>query len=95
MPDTAYFALNGPGWEKQHSDSDEGSDQRYPDEGYEGTTVHLLVGLKLNDTEGLWFDGLPVLAVQVVEDENSDTGFRLEHPRIDESYVARALWQRK
>ncbi len=95
VPDTAYFALNGPGWEKQHSDSDDGSDQRYPDEGYEGTTVHLLVGLKLNDTEGLWFDGLPVLAVQVAEDENSDTGFRLEHPRIDESHVTRALWQRK
>ena len=62
---------------------------------YEGTTVYLSVGLKLNGAEGLWFDGLPVLAVQVVEDENSDTGFRLEYPRIDESYVARALWQGK
>ncbi len=91
VPDTAYFALNGPGWEKQHSDSD----QMYPDEVYEGTTVYLSVGLKLNGAEGLWFDGLPVLAVQVVEDENSDTGFRLEYPRIDESYVARALWQGK
>ena len=91
VPDTAYFALNGPGWEKQHSDSD----QMYPDEVYEGTTVYLSVGLKLNGAEGLWFYGLPVLAVQVVEDENSDTGFRLEYPRIDESYVARALWQGK
>ncbi|MCI9396362.1 MAG: hypothetical protein HFI55_05535 [Lachnospiraceae bacterium] len=91
VPDTVGFALNGPGWEKQHSDSD----QMYPDEVYEGTTVYLSVGLKLNGAEGLWFDGLPVLAVQVVEDENSDTGFRLEYPRIDESYVARALWQGK
>lgn len=92
VPDTVGFALNGPGWEKPHSDSDEGSDQMYPDEVYEGTTVYLSAGLKLNGAEGLWFDGLPVLAVQAVEDENSDTGFRLEHPRIDESYVARALW---
>lgn len=83
VPDLVGFVLN---------DSFAGL---YSDMLYEGTAVHLAVGLKLKGAEGLWWDGLPVLMVQVVEDENSATGFRLTHPRIDESYAAHALWQEK
>lgn len=67
----------------------------YSDVLHEGTAVHLAVGLKLKGVEGLWNNGLPVLTVQVVEDENSASGFRLAHPRIDETYVVQAPWQEK
>lgn len=60
-----------------------------------GLAVHLIAGLKFEDVEGLWFDGLPMLTVQVEEDENSDFGFRLQSPRIDEQHVATAFWQEK
>lgn len=60
-----------------------------------GLAVHLIAGLKLEGVEGLWFDGLPLLTVQVVEDENSDSGFRLQSPRIDEYYEANAIWQER
>lgn len=63
--------------------------------GEEGLAVHLVAGLKLEGVEGLYFDGLPLLTIQVVEDEESASGFRMEHPRIDESYVTRALWQER
>ncbi len=63
--------------------------------GEEGLAVHLAVGLKLEGVEGLFFDGLPLLTIQVTTDENSDSGFCLQTPRIDERYVARALWQDK
>ena len=63
--------------------------------GEEGLAVYLAVGLKLEGVEGLWFDGLPLLTVQVVEDENSDSGFRLQNPRIDEYYEANAIWQER
>ncbi|MDE7178560.1 MAG: peptidoglycan DD-metalloendopeptidase family protein [Lachnospiraceae bacterium] len=67
----------------------------YSDVLHEGTAVHLAVGLKLKGVEGLWNNGLPVLTVQVVEDENSASGFRLAHPRIDETYVVQTPWQEK
>lgn len=60
-----------------------------------GMAVHLIAGLKFEGVEGLWFDGLPLLTVRVVEDEASDSGFRLQEPRIDESYVAQAPWQER
>ena len=60
-----------------------------------GLAVHLIAGLKFEGVEGLWFDGLPVLTVQVEEDENSDSGFRLQSLRIDEQHVAQAFWQEK
>lgn len=60
-----------------------------------GLAVHLIAGLKFEGVEGLWFDGLPILTVQVEEDENSDFGFRLQSPRIDEQHVATAFWQEK
>ncbi|MDE5939849.1 MAG: M56 family metallopeptidase [Lachnospiraceae bacterium] len=63
--------------------------------GEEGLAVYLFAGLKLEGVEGLWFDGLPLLTVQVVEDENSDSGFRLQSPRIDEYYEANAIWQER
>lgn len=61
----------------------------------EGTAVYLTAGLKFAGVEGLWFDGLPLLTVQVVEDEESASGFRLERPRIDETYVANMPLQEK
>lgn len=60
-----------------------------------GLAVHLIAGLKFEGVEGLWFDGLPFLTIQVEEDENSDFGFRLQSPRIDEQHVATAFWQEK
>lgn len=83
VPDVTGFTLN---------DSFAGL---YSDAPYEGTAVYLAAGLKLKGIEGLWCDGLSLLTVQVVEDENSASGFRLAHPRIDESYVAQAPWQEK
>lgn len=67
----------------------------YSDTPYEGTAVYLSAGLKLKGAEGLWCDGLPVLTIQVVEDENSASGFRLAHPRIDDTYEANVPWQEK
>ena len=63
--------------------------------GEEGLAVHLAAGLKLKGVEGLWFDGLPLLTIRVAEDEDSDSGFLLQTPRIDERHVARALWQER
>ena len=63
--------------------------------GEEGLAVYLFAGLKFEGVEGLWFDGLPLLTVQVVEDENSDSGFRLQNPRIDEYYNANVIWQER
>lgn len=74
---------------------DDSSAGLYSDMPYEGTAVNFAAGLKFKGVEGLWCDGLPVLTVQVAEDEKSASGFRLAHPRIDESYVANAFWQEK
>lgn len=63
--------------------------------GEEGLAVQLVVGLKLKGVEGLWFDGLPPLTIQVAEDESSDSGFLLQTPRIDERYEGWALWQER
>lgn len=83
VPDVTDFKLDDP------------SAGLYSDMPYEGTAVNLAAGLKLKGVEGLWCDGLPVLTVQIVEDENSASGFRLAHPRIDEVYEANAPWQEK
>lgn len=60
-----------------------------------GLAVQLVAGLKLKDVEGLWYDDLPMLTISVKEDGDSESGFRLQTPRIDEQRVARALWQEK
>lgn len=87
VPDAVGFALDDPGMEKLH--------QIYSDASHDGTAVRLAAGLKLKGVDDLWFDGLPLLTIQVVEDEDSANGFRLESPRIDETYVAHAPWQEK
>lgn len=61
----------------------------------EGLAVYLSAGLKFEGVEGLWSDGLPLLTVQVEEDADSDSGFRLGNPRIDKTYVANAPYQEK
>lgn len=83
VPDVVGFVLNDP------------FAGLYSNMLYEGTALHLAMGLKLKGAGGLWWDGLPVLTVQVAEDEKSASGFRLTHPRIDETYVAQAPWQEK
>lgn len=95
VPDVVGFTLDDSEKGKLHYDGDEGDYQVYSDTLYEGTAVYLTAGLKFAGVEGLWFDGLPLLTVQVVEDENSASGFRLESPRIDETYAANAPWQEK
>lgn len=87
VPDAVGFALDDPGMEKLH--------QIYSDASHDGTAVRLAAGLKFKGVDDLWFDGLPLLTIQVVEDEDSVTGFRLESPRIDETYAANAPWQEK
>ena len=94
-PDAVAFTLDDPGETTLHYDGDAGDYQMYSDTAYEGTAVYLSAGLKFRGVEGLWFDGLPLLAVQVVEDAASDSGFRLEYPRIDKTYVANAPFQEK
>lgn len=76
-------------------DSGADSYQAYSDAVWEKTAVYLTAGLKFEGIEGLWFDGLSLLTVQVAEDEKSASGFRLGHPRIDETYVANMPWQEK
>lgn len=95
VPDVVGFTLDDSEKGKLHYDGDEGDYQVYSDTLYEGTAVYLTAGLKFAGVEGLWFDGLPLLTVQVVEDEGSASGFRLESPRIDETYAANAPWQEK
>lgn len=95
VPDAIAFTLADLGETTLHYDGDAGDSQRYSDTAYEGTAVYLSAGLKFRGVEGLWFDGLPLLTVQVVEDENSDSGFRLQNPRIDEYYEANAIWQER
>lgn len=94
-PDAVAFTLADLGETTLHYDGDAGDNQMYSDTVYEGTAVYLSAGLKFRGVEGLWFDGLPLLAVQVVEDAASDSGFRLEYPRIDKTYVANAPFQEK
>lgn len=83
VPDTVAFTLDYGAWEGT------------ADTGVEGLAVHLSPGLKFRGAEGLWFDGLSVLTVQVVEDESSDSGFRLQKPEIDGHYVVNAPWQER
>lgn len=86
VPDAVCFTLD-----------DSGADiyQAYSDAAWEKMAVHLTAGLKFKGVEGLWFDGLSLLTVQVAEDEKSAFGFRLGHPRIDETYVANMPSQEK
>ena len=95
VPGTVGFVLDDSEKERLHYHGDEGDYQVYSDTLYEGTAVYLTAGLKFAGVEGLWFDGLPLLTVQVVEDEESASGFRLERPRIDETYVANMPLQEK
>lgn len=69
--------------------------QAYSDAVWEKTAVNLAVGLKFEGVEGLLFDGLPLLTIQIAEDGNNASGFRLGYPRINERYAARAPWQKK
>lgn len=79
VTDAVCFTLDDPGADIY---------QAYSDAVWEKTAVYLTAGLKFKGIEGLWFDGLPLLTVQVAEDEKGASGFRLGHPRIDETYVA-------
>lgn len=93
--DAVAFTLADLGETTLHYDGDAGDYQMYSDTAYEGTAVYLSAGLKFRGVEGLWSDGLPLLTVQVGEDPDSDSGFRLEYPRIDKTYVANAPYQEK
>ncbi len=95
VPGTVGFSLDDSEEERLHDQGDESDYRTYSDAAYEGTAVHLVAGLKFSGVEGLWFDGLPLLTIQVVEDEGSASGFRLERPRIDETYVANMPLQEK
>lgn len=83
---TVGFTLDDPGGDIY---------QAYSDAVWEKTALHLVVGLKFSGIEGLWWDRIPVLTVQIAEDEDSASGFRLDHPRIDETYVSRMPGQER
>lgn len=83
---TVGFTLDDPGGDIY---------QAYSDAVWEKTALHLVVGLKFSGIEGLWWDRIPVLTVQIAEDEDSTSGFRLGHPRIDETYVSRMPGQER
>ncbi len=53
-------------------------------EGYEGVVIYLAVGLKLEGRQGIWFDGLHPLMIQVVCHPQEDPAFVLQSPRIEE-----------
>lgn len=93
VPDSVGFWLEDP---ENEANNGGGADayQTDPDGVCEGT-AHMTVGLKLKGLDGLWFHGLPVLTIQIVADENSDSGFRLVHPEISETFSAKALWQKE
>lgn len=86
VTDTLAFSLDDPGSDIYAA---------YSDAVWEASVAHLVVGLKFAGVEGLWSDGLPVLTVQIAEDEKSASGFRLDYPRIDETYTANVPWQEK
>lgn len=86
VPDMVSFALDDPGADIY---------QAYSDAVWEKTALHLAVGLKFAGVEGLWYDGLPVLTIQIAADEDSASGFRLGYPRIDETFTARQPLQEK
>lgn len=60
---------------------------------YDGVVLHLVVGLKLKGSDEIWIDGMPPLAVQVVQDENG--GFRLQQPAIAEPYMVHRIDQER
>lgn len=69
-------------------------------DGYEGVVLHLAVGLKLDGLEGVWFDGLSPLCVQVLcHQEQGDAlalqerGFVLQRPKVDMSGELRSPMQ--
>lgn len=86
MPDMVGFLLDDPGSDIYAA---------YSDAVWEASVVHLVVGLQFEGIEGWWFDELPVLTVQIAEEESSASGFRLDYPRIDETYVAHMPSQEK
>lgn len=56
-------------------------------EGYEGIVICLAVGLKLEGRQGIWFDGLHPLTIQVLCHPQEDPAFVLQQPRIDEQLL--------
>ena len=57
--------------------------------------LHLAVGLKLEGMEGVWFDGLYPLAVQVLCHPGQEPAFVLQQPRVEEEGNLRSLSQER
>lgn len=64
-------------------------------EDFEGVTIQLVPGLKLNGYEDLWSYGLSPIAVQLLWDEEKDGGFRFGQTKVDEQYQIKALTQER
>lgn len=64
-------------------------------EDFEGITIQLVPGLKLNGYEDLWSYGLSPIAVQLLWDEGEDGGFRFGQPKVDEQYQINSLTQER
>ncbi len=62
-------------------------------EGEECIALYLSVGLKLEGSGEVFFDGLNPLAVPVFFREDGDTGFRFGQPKVDERYVTHSTEQ--
>lgn len=63
--------------------------------GYEGVVLHLAVGLKLEGMEGVWFEGLHPLTVQVLCHPGQEPAFVLQQPRVEEEGNLRSLSQER
>lgn len=74
-PDVVGFELN--------SDAYEGEAYGENAEGYEGVVIHLAVGLRLEGLEGVWFDSLSPLTVQVLCHQEKEAVFAMQMPKID------------
>lgn len=64
-------------------------------DGFEGVVLPLAVGLKLEGMDGVWFDGLHPLIVQVLCYPGQEPAFVLQQPRIAEQAILHSLTQQR
>lgn len=84
-PDVAGFQLY----------SDSLAEGREGQEDFEGVVLHLAVGLKLEGMDGVWFDGLQPLTVEVLCRPEQEPAFVIHRPGIAEQGILRSRSQQQ